>query len=82
MSLFLEAMNLSAKPSPAGVRRMQVYIENAPSPSYLEEVRQKLLPWRLFGIQFFQPQSLGRVVLVYDDGRLAYDPGPLDENEG
>lgn len=37
----------------------------------------------LNGILLYWPPAYGRVVIVYEDGRLAYDPGaPLDDDAG
>ena len=34
------------------------------------------------GVQLFWPQDYGRLLLVFDDGRLAYDPGDASDGLG
>lgn len=70
------------RPNPAGLGFARALFEHAPEPEFAETWVQRLMgsaPLR--GVQLFWPREYDRLLLVFDDGRLAYDPRPPDEDE-
>jgi hypothetical protein len=64
-----------------GFERALQVARMSPPLDYAELWLDRLTPSSpLQGIQLFAPRELGRVVVVYDDGRLAYDPGPFAQD--
>ncbi len=59
-------------------------ISRAPDLAYAEAwVERALGSAKMNGILLYWPREYGRVLVVYDDGRLAYDPGATpEEDEG
>lgn len=67
---------LTRRPGAAGVGFGRRLFENAPDLELGETWKARLLgsaPLR--GAQLYWPESYRRLLLVFDDGRLAYDPG-------
>lgn len=59
-------------------------VSRAPDLAYAETwVERALGSAQMNRILLYWPKEYGRVLVVYDDGRLAYDPGaPLEDDEG
>ena len=69
---------VSRRAHPAGVAWGRAILENPPTEEIGNTwVRRLLGSSPLRGVQLFFPQEYGRLVLVFSDGRLAYDPGEL-----
>jgi hypothetical protein len=77
----VEASGFGPKSSPAGLRRAARLFDAAPTVALMQENWNRLLPgprFRLEGVLFYWPPAYARTVLVYSDGRLAYDPAPAE----
>lgn len=68
---------LATRRSPVGIEHALGLVMARPSLAYSEEWVERLFESSVLeGIQLFWAEELGRVILVFDDGRLAYDPAP------
>lgn len=53
-----------------------------PDQAYAEKWMDRLLGTsQMRGILLFNPPEYGRLIIVYDDGRLAYDPYEIDDED-
>ncbi|MEL7368771.1 MAG: hypothetical protein AAFN74_07660 [Myxococcota bacterium] len=67
----------------AGVDFALSVVSRRPSMEFAEEWCDRVFgAEELGGLLLFLPRAYGRVVVVFDDGRLAYDPGAPTEEEG
>lgn len=70
------AHELTRRPNPAGVGFGRRLFESSPDPELGETWLGRLLgSGPLRGVRLFWPRDYERLLLVFDDGRLAYDPG-------
>ncbi len=73
------ASEISSRRNQAGIRFSFGLAQTPPDLRYAEEWMQRLFgARRLRGVRLFWPQQYGRVVVVHEDGRLAYDPLPVE----
>lgn len=75
VSAVIGATEVSARRNLLAVDFAIELIERAPDMHFVETWIDRLMPnAALDGVQFFEPPDFGRIVIVHDDGRLAYDP--------
>lgn len=73
-------VEMSGRPSPAGITRALRLFERHPPFDLITTWTSRLMPGpAAIGFQLYVPPQLGHPVLVFDDGRLAYDPLPSDD---
>lgn len=78
---FVLATEVAKRRTPLGFEDALVLAVTPPVLAYAEEWAMRLFGTLHFdGFQLFWPKEYARVILVYDDGRLAYDPKPEDED--
>lgn len=74
----IAATEIGAMRNLVGVERAVSLTAHPPDLDFAETWLDRVLPSAPpSGIQLFDPPQLGRVVVVHDDGRLAYDPLPV-----
>ncbi|MCA9554276.1 MAG: hypothetical protein KC933_29845 [Myxococcales bacterium] len=72
----VEAQEVVRRRNVAGIDYGIAVARRAPDMAYAEDWLDRALGnARLNGILLYWPPAYGRVVVVYEDGRLAYDPG-------
>jgi hypothetical protein len=72
----VEAQEVVRRRNVAGIDFGMAVARRAPDMPYAEDWLDRALGnARLNGILLYWPPAYGRVVVVYEDGRLAYDPG-------
>jgi hypothetical protein len=76
MQTVIEATEVATKRNLTGIDFALHAARSIPDQRYVEEWLDRALGTAdLPGILLFTPAEYGRVVVVYEDGRLAYDPG-------
>lgn len=70
----LEVAEMAERPGPAGLRRGAALAQHPPDVELVDKWRGRLLPGPLRGARPLWPRGEDHVLLVFDDGRLAYDP--------
>ncbi|MEL6184106.1 MAG: hypothetical protein AAFU79_05725 [Myxococcota bacterium] len=68
------AHEVARRAHPAGVSFARALVEAAPEPDFAETWVERLMGSPLRGVRLFWPREYDRLLLVFDDGRLAYDP--------
>ena len=72
----VEAQEVVRRRNVAGIDFGIAMARRSPDMAYTEDWLDRLMGnHRLNGILLYWPPAYGRVVVVYEDGRLAYDPG-------
>jgi hypothetical protein len=76
------AQELSGRRNVTGLDFARAVVGRPPELRYAESWLERLYGTvRLGGVLLYRPEEFGRVLLVREDGRLAYDPGAVDESE-
>ncbi|MFO0727107.1 MAG: hypothetical protein U1E65_25220 [Myxococcota bacterium] len=70
---------LTAKPSPAGIDRARRQFDASPPIALVRTWVKRLLPDLAASAMIGVDPAFGRVVLVHEDGRLAYDAAAMPE---
>lgn len=66
---------VARRPHPAGVGFARALVQEAPDPDFAETWVERLMgSTPLRGVRLFWPRDYDRLLLVFEDGRLAYDP--------
>ena len=78
----VNAHEATRRPNPAGVHFARCLTAAAPDPEFGDVWLERLFRVTgLRGVQFFWPKEYDRLLLVFDDGRLAYDPGAAEAGD-
>jgi hypothetical protein len=78
------SVEIGTRPSQAGVARVVALSQKEPPIDWVASWAYRLMPGTpQTGAQLYRSDELGgRVVIVYEDGRLAYDPAGSEDEEG
>ena len=78
----IKAHEITSRRNVTGVNFGLAVANRAPDLRYAEDWLERALGTNeLNGILLFWPEEYARVIVVYDDGRLAYDPVAVEEDE-
>ena len=78
----IQAYEVARRRNVAGIDFGMAVSSQIPPQDYAEDWFERLFGYgKLHNLLLFTPREYGRVVLVYEDGRLAYDPGAPTEDE-
>lgn len=76
----IRAHEVTSRRNVTGIRVGLAFANRIPDLRYAEDWLERALgTTELNGILLFWPEEYGRVIVVYEDGRLAYDPLASDE---